>query len=98
MEEFPDFDSFFSPTANYGSATAGIPALGGIGLFGDEDWFQVTLVAGHQYEIQVRGAPTSDGTLLDPLFIGIYDDLGMFIPGSGDDDSGIGLNSQTEYG
>ena len=96
MEEFPDFDDFLSLSANYGSATAGLPSTGGIGGFGDRDWFEVSLVAGTPYEIQVRGASTSDGTLLDPLFVGVYDDLGMLIPNTRDDDSGVGLNS-TEF-
>ncbi len=93
MEEFPDFDDFLSLSGNYGSATSGLPSDGGIGSFSDRDWFEVTLIAGHEYEIQVRGAPTDDGTLIDPLLVGVYDDLGILIPGTGDDDSGIGLNS-----
>ncbi|WP_416882987.1 DUF4214 domain-containing protein [Marivita sp.] len=96
MEEFPDFDDFLSFGANYGSATAGLPSTGGISGFGDRDWFEVSLIAGTPYEIQVRGASTSDGTLLDPLFVGVYDDLGILIPNTNDDDSGVGLNS-TEF-
>ncbi len=97
MEEFPDFDSFFGVNANYGSATAGIPSLGGIGFFGDEDWFAVELIAGVQYEVQLRGAPTLDGTLEDPLFVGVYNDSGAFL-GFGNDDAGSGtLNSASIF-
>lgn len=94
MEEFPDFDSFIGSGANYGSATAGVPALGGISDYTDlEDWFAVTLIAGNNYEIQVRGSATGDGTLADPYFVGVYDAGGMLIPGTFDDNSGVGQNS-----
>ncbi|WP_420380773.1 DUF4214 domain-containing protein [Marivita sp.] len=93
MEEDPDFDSVFDPDSNYGSAIAGVPSTGGIETYFDEDWFEVSLVAGHEYEIQVRGAPTNDGTLLDPEFLGIYDDSGIYLSGTGDADSGVGRNS-----
>ncbi len=97
MEEFPDFDSSLDSLENFGSAIAGVPALGGISGPNDfADWFEVSLIAGTPYEIQVRGASTSDGTLLDPLFVGVYDDLGILIPNTRDDDSGVGLNS-TEF-
>ena len=98
MEEDPDYAGFFEPGANYGDATAGIPSLGGLGSFGDDiDWFQVNLIAGHQYEIQLRGSETGDGTLFDPLFRGVYDDEGILYEGSGDDDGGQGLNSQALF-
>lgn len=97
MEEFPDFDSFFGVNANYGSATAGIPSLGGIGVFGDEDWFAVELVAGVQYEVQLRGAPTLDGTLLDPRFAGVYNDSGVFLGFANDDANPNTLNSASIF-
>lgn len=46
MEEFPDFDSIFDPDSNYGSAIAGVPSTGGIETYFDEDWFEVSLIAG----------------------------------------------------
>lgn len=102
MEEFPDFNSYdfggFDPNGNFGSAIAGVPALGGISGSNDPaDWFRVTLTQGNQYEIQLRGASTSDGTLSDPYFLGIYDDLGMFIEGTSANGGGIGLNSQVLF-
>ncbi|MFA8385759.1 MAG: DUF4214 domain-containing protein [Pelagibaca sp.] len=97
MEEFPDFDSQFSLNGNYGSATAGLPSLGGIGFFGDEDWFAVELIAGVQYEVQLRGAPTRDGTLEDPLFAGVYNDSGVFLGFSNDDANSGTLNSASIF-
>lgn len=95
MEEIPDFDSFdfggFDPNGNFGVAIAGVPALGGISGPNDiSDWFRVTLTAGNQYEIQLRGASTSDGTLSDPYFLGIYDNLGRFIESTSRNDGGSG--------
>lgn len=102
MEEFPDFDSFdfgtFNPNGNFGSAIAGVPSLGGISGPNDfADWFRVTLVEGRQYDIQLRGAPTGDGTLADPYFYGIYDLGGNFIEGTSNDDGGTGLNSRVQF-
>ncbi|MBM2321226.1 MULTISPECIES: DUF4214 domain-containing protein [Marivita] len=98
MEEFPDFDSSLDSLENFGSAIAGVPALGGISGPNDfADWFEVALTAGNQYEIQLRGAATNDGTLNDPYFVGVYDDLGDLIQGTTDNDNGSGLNSQVLF-
>lgn len=49
----------------------------------ERDWFRVTLTAGQNYEITVRGAASSSGTLTDPSFIGVYDAEGTILPGTG---------------
>lgn len=111
MEEDPDFDDFLDPDGNYGSLTLGSPATGGIRSLEmsgsdepvndwfepDIDWFEVTLFEGREYEIQLRGADTNDGTLADPLFSGVYDDSGMFILETNDDNSGTDLNSRAFF-
>ena len=61
------------------------------------DWFQVILVAGQTYQIDVKGSPTGNGTLDDPKLVGLYDSSGRFIPGTGNDDGGEGYNSQITY-
>ena len=44
----------------------GETATGDIGTARDRDWFAVELVAGREYQIDLRGSPTDDGTLSDP--------------------------------
>ena len=61
---------------------------------GDVDWFAVQLVAGRTYQIDVRGQPTGDGTLVDPHLHGVYDEDGGLIGGTTDFDSGTSHNSR----
>ncbi|MBM1633933.1 pre-peptidase C-terminal domain-containing protein [Sulfitobacter mediterraneus] len=69
---------------------------GTIETFDDVDWFAVSLVQGSLYDIHLKGEETGVGTLEDPLFLGVYDNLGAFLGGE-DDDSGEGLNSFSTY-
>ena len=87
-------------------ATTGIVAVGGsatgeiqpaVGSWRDHDWFAVTLEAGTTYWIDVKGAETGDGTLANPILVGVYDASGGFIGGTGDDDGGTGRNSRKEF-
>ena len=94
-----DFDDFIGFSAVYGGPLlSSVASFGRIEFTGDEDWFEVSLVAGNEYRIEVR---TDTGNLIDeladPLFVGVYDDLGMLQPGSGDDNSGIGFNAEATY-
>ena len=89
-DDFPD--SIFTT----GNLSAGIPAFGEIEQDFDEDWFRVELVQGREYRVEVRGSATSDGTLSDPVFAGVYNALGEFVEGF-DDDSGFGLNASYTF-
>ena len=64
---------------------------------GDLDWFAVELVAGRTYTIDLRGSPTDDGTLSDPLLYGIHDADGNRISGTRNDDGGEGYNSRLTF-
>lgn len=70
------------------------PGTGTIDSARDVDWFAVTLVAGQDYRIQVRGADSGGGSLADPELIGLYDATGAIVPGTGNDDAGGSLDSQ----
>ena len=63
----------------------------------DADWFRVTLVAGQTYQIDVKGSPTGDGTLDDPVLIGLYLTGTQRVPFTGNDDGGEGYNSQITH-
>ncbi|TVR78604.1 MAG: hypothetical protein EA405_14135 [Rhodospirillales bacterium] len=91
VDDYPD------TTATSGVVPVGGATTGTIEIAGDRDWFAVTLVAGERYQIDLEGAPTSSGTLGDPFLRGLYDATGTLLPGTADDDGGVGLNSRLEY-
>ena len=95
VEEVPD--DFAASALTTGTVAVGGSATGEIGLVAgsqrDHDWFAVTLEAGKLYRIHVKGADTGDGTLTNPILVGVYDASGGFIGGTGDDDGGTGWNS-----
>ena len=69
---------------------------------GDRDAFDVELVAGRTYRIDLRGDDTGDGTLDNPYLYGIF---GPYMPRGNarvagttdDDDGGIGRNSRLQF-
>jgi Ca2+-binding RTX toxin-like protein len=67
---------------------------GTINPSGDEDWFQVELVAGRQYRFDLQGSDSDDGSLVDP-YLRLLDRFGARV--AFDDDSGAGLNSRFTY-
>ena len=65
-----DFTSTYSGTPQ-GAVVPGSPATGTIGSSQDRDVFRLNGHKGRQYRVDVKGSPTSDGTLSDPeLWIG----------------------------
>ncbi|MBF0213619.1 MAG: DVUA0089 family protein [Magnetococcales bacterium] len=63
----------------------------------DRDWFSATLVAGQTYTIDLRGAPSDNGTLSDPYFYGVHDSTGQLIDGTSNDDYGSSRDAHTEF-
>jgi methionine-rich copper-binding protein CopC len=61
----------------------------------DVDWIKIRLTQGQTYQFRLRGAPTGDGTLADPILAGIYNSAGQVLPGTYNDDFGGSLNAQT---
>jgi serralysin len=61
---------------------------------GDTDWFRISLVAGQTYRFDLRGSPTSDGTLSDP-YMSLRNSSGTKVKEI--DDGGTGYNSQFTY-
>ena len=66
-------EDFSTNISTAGRIVVGDTATGNIGTWGDRDWFAVELVAGREYQIDLRGSPTGDGTLRDPYLHGIHD-------------------------
>ncbi|MEZ5774976.1 MAG: leishmanolysin-related zinc metalloendopeptidase [Hyphomicrobiaceae bacterium] len=87
-------DDLASSTATTGAISVGGKASGWIETANDEDWFRVTLTAGHTYQFDMGGSPSNEGTLSD-AFLVLRNSSGAQI--DTDDDSGTGLNAQITY-
>ena len=62
---------------------------------GDQDWFAITLEAGTNYQIDLKGSSTGHGTMEDPHLYGIDDGMGTWTWGTWrTDDDGVGRNSR----
>ena len=95
-------------TSASGRAPIGSSVTGNIESATDRDWFRVRFngrVGERVYWLELKGADTGDGTLPDPLIVGIYDRQGNYIPFSHvagqfktyDNDSGYGRNAITDF-
>ena len=85
-------DDFPATTATTGVVAIGSSATGSIETIGDQDWFQVSLIAGQTYEFLLNSAAVSG--LGDP-YLYLYDSSGSLL--TYDDDGGNGLNSLITY-
>ena len=90
-------DDYSDATDTSGRVTVGGSVTGRIESADDIDWFKVTLSAGTQYTIQLKGAPSGAGTLQDPFFNGIHDSGGNYIAGTVNDDFGSGTESKVVF-
>ena len=90
-------DDFPETVDTTGTVEVGGTATGEIEYQTDSDWFAVELVAGRTYTIDLKGSPTSDGTLRDPKLRGIHDAEGNRIPDTFDFDGGTGRNSRLTF-
>ena len=91
-------DDFLATVDTTGTVAVGGSVTGEIETAGDHDWFAITLEADKTYQIDMEGSPTDLGTLPNPLLYGIFDANGNRVSvGSGDHDSGEGLNARTTF-
>lgn len=97
VDDLGSLDDYSDSAASAGTVAVDGTATGNIEDANDTDWFSVNLAAGQEYRIEVRGAPTSDGTLSDPYLRGVYDASETLIPSSANDDGGENLNSLLEF-
>ena len=95
-------------TSAAGRAPIGSSVTGNIESATDRDWFRVRFngrIGERVYWLELKGADTGDGTLPDPLIVGIYDRQGNYIPYSRivgqsltwNNDSGQGRNAITDF-
>ena len=58
----------------------GQPVLGELRIGRDMDWISVTLEANKEYTARIKGTATGGGTLKEPVFYGVFNPNGDFIP------------------
>ena len=63
---------------------------------GDRDWFKTTLEQGKPYIVYLTDSGTAN-PLADPQLWGVYDAHGDRVPGTTDDDGGIGSNARAHF-
>ena len=93
----PDGEDFSVLQTTTGRVAVGGSVTGNIAINGDLDAFAVYLEFGHTYRIDLEGADTNQGTLVDPQFGGVYEiyegSLAR-VSGSEDTNSGTGKNAR----
>ena len=95
VTEIPD--DFEAGTGTSGAVEVGGSATGAIEFYDDRDWFAMTLTVGRTYQIDLEGSRTGAGTLGDPYLRGVHDANGVFLPGTRNDDGGVGNNSRVTF-
>ena len=97
-------DDYLDNTGTTGSVPIGGSITGILDPRGDIDWVAVPVVVGRRYRFDIEGVDTDQGTLRDPVLLGVYDAdgdlLGVRARGDGrttNDDGGTGRNSRLEY-
>ena len=93
----PPPDDFPAGTNTTGQVDVGGSVTGNIESAADADWFLVELEAGTRYQIDLEGADTGRGTLVDPAITFLLTAIGDTISESGGSDSGVGKNDRTIY-
>ena len=89
-------DDYSNDVGTVSSISIGNSLLGEIEINGDIDWHRVEVEAGSTYTIDLEGAQNGQGTLADPVILGIYDESGSSLEQS-NDDGGEGANSRLEF-
>ncbi len=87
-------DDYSHDIKTQGTLSVGSPITGTLEETGDQDWFKVTLDANQTVQIDLEGTETGKGTLIDPLLSGLYNNAGILIDNTSDDDGGTGANSR----
>ena len=89
-------DDYSNGVGTVSSISIGNSLSGEIEINGDIDWHRVEVEAGATYTIDLEGAQNGQGTLADPVILGIYDESGSSLEQS-NDDGGEGANSRLEF-
>jgi hypothetical protein len=95
VEEAPATSDIPSNALSSARAAVGMSFASSIETVGDVDWIGVNLIQGGAYQVNLQGASNQNGTLANPLIVGIYNSVGQAIPGSGD--GGVGVDASSLF-
>ena len=92
-------DDFANSASTSGAVAVNGFATGNLEVLGDRDWFSANLTAGTTYTIELKGASSGDGSLIDPV-LWLYNNSinnltgqpGVFL--TSDDENGTGHNAR----
>ncbi|MBI5523553.1 MAG: S8 family serine peptidase, partial [Desulfarculus sp.] len=87
-------DDYAGDTSTPTSLAAGGSLTGNIERAGDRDWFRVTLLAGSNYQFDLQGSPSGQGTLGNS-YLYLYSSAGTQL--SSADNGGNGLDARLLY-
>lgn len=87
-------DDFAASVATTGLLSADGGAIGEINAAGDRDWFAISLQAGARYVFELKGSPSGDGTLANPM-LNLRSGGGASL--ASNDDFGSSLNARISY-
>lgn len=90
-------DDAGNSAASAAALTLSTPKGGNIEVARDVDWYKISLNAGQDYTIKMRGQASGGGTLADPDLIGVYDAAGVIIAGTGNNNGAQSLDAQTQF-
>ena len=90
-------DDFPNDTTTTGEVDVGGSVTGTIEFGDDVDWVKVDLEADTRYQIDLEGADTGRGTLVDPAIEFLADSMGDGIADTEDSDNGVGKNARAIY-
>jgi len=90
-------DDYSDGTDTAGTVAVGGSATGEIEVYGDRDWFAVTLEAGKKYQFDLEKLLTYRNTLWDPYLHGIHDAGGALIAGTTNDDTPFTKDSRVTF-
>ena len=90
-------DEYPASTETTGTVLIGDSKTGEIDFNGDRDWFAVELEAGTQYQVDLEGSQTGDGTLWDPYLRKIVNADGEYQSGTYNDDYAGSRNSRVHF-
>jgi hypothetical protein len=93
-----DFRGAMDTYGPFGAIAPGAAGAAGVVNYAfDRDLFQVALVAGTTYYIDLEGTATGQGSIGDAYISAIHDPSGAALAGLSDDDGGVGANARIAF-
>ncbi|MGB1208106.1 MAG: hypothetical protein ACPG7W_02780, partial [Paracoccaceae bacterium] len=93
----PTTDDIGTTLATARAIVLGAPTQTSIDSVGDVDWFEVTLIVGERYQVDLMGVDGGGGTLLDPALVSMYNAQGTLIADTTNNNGGTGSDARKYF-